>query len=287
VAAGAPTPVDASGSVTVTVASKRHSLTVTQTFRKILATDDAGSYQEEVRKRFLVIAARLTPRLDWQLDRTSRYVPALGLYRLPLPVIECSKTEAGAPALPKGGTYPALVELPSIQVKGNDRLAYIVRLPFRRRPSKRALGWLHRKSNAIIQAHAENRSAAPGPKAVKLEPVVERSRRVKVTLTPQLLFEPRQAAGTRVQLVTLARKLRVALEARLARASGLTLTDVDDKLPYHEEKNQLPGLASAHHWGQRFHVAAVYALAAVSDGEAPEKLRRALRGEIDRILGAR
>jgi hypothetical protein len=285
VVVGAPAPVDGSGSVAVTVASKRHSLTVTQTFRKILAAKDAESYYDEVRGRFIKICTRLTPRLDRQLDQTSRYVPALGLWSAPLRTIECSKTKAGEPAVPEGGKYPALVELPPIQVKGNDRLAYVVRLPFRRRPGKRALSWLHKKSRAIIQAHAENQSSPAGPKAVKLKPALEKSKRVKVTLTSQLYFEPKQAARIRVQLKVLARKLRVALEAQLARASGLTLTDVSDKLPYHEENKKLPGLASAHHWGRRFHIAAVYALETVTDEEAPERLRRDLRGVIGKVLG--
>jgi len=122
-----PMVAAASGSVSVTVVGKHHTLTVRQTYRKILAAKEADDYYARETARLLGVAAKLTPRLDASLKRYAvPYDPAS-------PAARCEMAKAG-PRLPKAGRFPALVVLTDFHAKGRERLAYDVGVTFARRP---------------------------------------------------------------------------------------------------------------------------------------------------------
>jgi hypothetical protein len=235
-----------------------------------------------VRKSFLAISARLTPRLDRILDRAvKKRLRSLGTWDLPLPVATSEPTKKRV-WLNLPAKYPALVELPKIQTK-NDRLAYLVQLPFRRRPKDRELSWIYKELHRVISAHADSEKTGAG-KAVRPDTVIERGGGIELTLTPRFFAASAQAARVGDRLKALAKSLRTALLARVKKASGVTLAPFDAKLKYYEDTKRLPGLASVARSGGQFQVLCRLAIKKLKGKEDLDALRRERRQAMDGAL---
>jgi hypothetical protein len=217
------------------VAAKRHSLTIEQTFRKILASDQAGDYYDSVRDDFLGLAAQLVPRVDKLLERAAA---DLGTYDPALPVVKGEPTKMRAVVLPADAAFPVRLALPVIPSRGGRR-AYHVTLVCRRKPGMKPLQRLFHNLWRTIQAH-ENAPAGKS-RAVKLRPVVGQGPSLKVTLTPTLWAAPKQASRLSRLYAALAAKLRKELEARLGSATGVTLAPYSDRLGVYGDSGRLPG----------------------------------------------
>jgi hypothetical protein len=272
----------ASGSVTVTVVGKHQALTVRQTYRKILAADQAPSYYDAENRRLLGIAAKLTPRLDTRLARHG------GAYDPAAPVARCEVGKTGT-RLPAGVRFPALVVLSGFQAKGRERLAYDVGVTFARRPGAAQLAELQRALAGLIATHAGAAEDAPERDAAalprELAPVVEQGASLRLELQPRLRAVAGEHARLEARLKTLAGTLRAALETEAGRARGVTLAPYDKGLAYYEDTKRLPGLASVHLDTDAAHVVATYALKALHGEDALRDLRRALLGVLARALG--
>jgi hypothetical protein len=277
-----PAAAAASGSVSVTVVGKHHTLTVRQTYRKILSGEQARDYYPRETARLLGIAARLGPRLDASLGRYEvPYDPAV-------PVARCEMTKAG-PQLPKAGRFPALVVLPGFHAKGREGLAYDVGVTFARQPAGAQLSDLQRRVAPLIAAHAGAAEDEPERDAAalarKLEPLVEQGESLRLQVHPRLWGAASEAARLEARFKALATALRAALEAEAARAKGITLARYDQRLKYYEDTKRLPGLASVHVDTEGAHAVATYALKSVGGADALSDLRRALYAVMARALG--
>lgn len=269
----------ASGSVHVTVAAKRHSLTIKQTFRKILASDQAGDYYASVRDDFLGLAAQLMPRVDKLLGRAA---VDLGTYDPALPVVKGEPTKMRAVILPADAPFPARLALPVIPSRGGRR-AYHVTLVCRRKPGMKRLQRLFLDIWRTIQAH-ENAPAGAG-RAVKLPPVVEQGTSLKVTLTPTLWAAPKQASRLSGLYGALAAKLRKELEARLGSASGVTLAPCSDRLGVCGDSGRLPGRLAVGVGTDLVHAGVHVALKTVAKKKHLDELRRDLYRILARGVG--
>jgi hypothetical protein len=261
----------ASGSVEVSVHARLHSLTVAQTFRKILAAGDAGEYYASVRKSFLALAARLGPRIDALLERQAK-AAGLGTLELGLPTFPAEKPT---------GPYPALLRLAPVEVRGG-RLALVVRIAFSRPPEARQIVELQRAIAALLRAHADRE--VPGTtEATEIAPLRDQRGQLLVELRPRGYATRAEANRLSAGLRSLAGKLRGSLEARLRQERGVTLGGFDPRLKPHESSKRLPGIITVQHHGEDLHLQASFVVRALASSEALATLRQ----DLARVLEAR
>lgn len=275
---------NASGSVTLQVVTRRHALTIAQTFRKILRRGQGQRYYAGVRQQFLKIAGGLTPSLARFVDGIARRrVRSLGEQRLDYPLVICRERSV---CPPPNAVFPAIVRLAPIQRRDDSRLAYYVSLPFMRKPGVGELAWLRAEIARIVERSGGQGEHEPLA-ALQLAPLEHPAGELLLRLRASIWVPSGERGWFEGQqrrfLVSLARALR----SELKNVAGVRLRRFDKSLGYYGDSKRLPAIVSATRWDERYHLVALVGVASATSPERVEALRRALARALDTLAQGR
>lgn len=235
----------ASGSVSVEVLGQRCSVSLEQTFRKILRRG-GGIYYRRVGERFRRRIGQVLPAVERTLAQASRRQRALVPYDLRYRRRSCPPS--GSCAKESRGPYPVLLRLPIVH-RGDARHRFWVSLPLRRALSAKVLAKLRTRLQALIERDGGTDGTRPtvsaqripseDRKTAQLHLRVKTTRRAILTAVPQL----------RAQLAALAQRASALVQATLKRTKGSPRFGhfvEGKKLPPYRIGNPLPAILSLH-----------------------------------------
>lgn len=290
--AGTPTPSRASGSVDVTMATKTYTVSVAQTFRKMLPAG-TKDYYPRIRKNFQAKISALAPALGAFINGPARKrVKTLGSGGLTLVVKRCKTTTCDLDKV----TFPALVELPEILMKNNNRTAYTLALPFNARPTNGDIVWLTGKMQSLVDAHGSAHigkgAADPADKATKKPPAIEMVKLVPVIITERdyevrtesftLVYKP-DAPYFQAALKRLANASAGVVRPVIRKAEGVTFGRLKKNrgLKAYDRRHGLPALLSATKYaGQKHQITVNVVVEAADDEESVRSFSKALEAVI-------
>ncbi len=222
--------VRASGSVTLTAASKDCSLTIRQNFRKILPAGRASGYYDSVREEFRTLLAQQLPRLSPLMAQRSN-APRFELH---LGAVSCA--ELVCPRL-TSLRFPALVTLPPFRVPGHSGHEYLVQVPFRSRPGATQLGELSKSIQKILDSRSID---TPSSEVVRAEPIGRLGSAFSLTVRMQIEILGRDRAFFSKQLTRLSKRLSQRLKLLLQSPPGLRFGKYKAALPSYRDGGALP-----------------------------------------------